>query len=184
MTPGRRWCRSWRGSPTAVGVDLFALATDLLDRVVVSFAVAGVVLPPTRYVAPGDAATVAYDTEAVLVTVDWVGPGQPGADRAGVPWVPSGGLRYAQLSVTVLRAAAVVDGSGDPPPPDAISADAQVQVTDLLVLAEALEAVRDSARTTGGWVGAGAPVALGRVRPVGPQGTLMGVTGSVQAVLS
>ena len=106
-----------------MATDAYTLAADLLSRVVAFFAAAGVGLPEQRYVAPGDSQTIAYDGEAVMVNLDYVSMGQPGADRSGaVTWPVL--LRYAQYSVTVIRDAASLSDSGDPPAAGVIQADA------------------------------------------------------------
>jgi hypothetical protein len=153
-----------------------------LDRVVAEFLATGVDLPAVRYLAPGDSVTIAYDGEALMVNLDWVGLGQPGGDRSGVPSWPNS-LRAAQFAVSILREAASLTDTGEFPSPDAIAADAQTSMLDASTLQLALLAVRDGCQHPGGWLGPGTPVVIGRVQTVGPQGTVMAAVGTVQAVL-
>lgn len=162
--------------------DPYTLASDLLSRVVAFFAGAGIDLPESRYVAPGDSTTIAFDIPAVMVSLDWIALGQPGTDATGRPSWPSG-LQYAQFAVTILRPVAGLDEDGDPPPVERISADGQTILTDAAVLLAALLAVRDGSQRDGGWVGPGMPQALGRVVTVGPQGTMAATVGTIQVGL-
>jgi hypothetical protein len=60
-----------------------------------------------------------------------------------------------------------------------IEADAKTSMADLVTLQSALEAVA----AQDDWVPPGAPVVLGRVVPVGPQGGVAAVVGQIQVGL-
>lgn len=168
--------------------DPYAMAGDLLDRVVDFFTERAVDLPAVRFVAPGNSSTVAFDDDAdgqlrecVMVAIDYLGPGQPGADQnmlVGNTWVP---LTYAEFAVLILRRAVVQDDNGVSPTPEAIQKDAQTNHADLRTLHAALIHIRDSALAPDGWAPHGSPVAIGRTQTVGPQGAAMAALGLISA---
>ncbi len=168
--------------------DPYTMAADLLTRVAVYFDAANVDLPAVRYVAPGNSSTVAFDNdpdgglrECVMVAVDYLSPGRPGADQTMQPgnlWAP---LTYAEFVVLILRRAAVEDDQGVAPAPAVIQWDAQVNHRDLHTLHAALIGVRDTALAPDGWAPHGSPVTVGRTQTVGPQGAAMAALGIIAA---
>lgn len=160
----------------------YAMAVDLLTRVSAYFDLAGVDAPKSRYVAPGDSGTIAYDGPAVMVNVDQLYQGQPGQDRSQQVVYPQ--LMYAaRFSVTIVRAAATVDDQGNSPSAEAIQADAAANVADLWAIQLALADVKNQSQRPGGWVDIGVPVVLGAVLPVGPQGAAVAAVGSIHAAV-
>jgi len=166
-----------------MAADPFALATDLLARVVAYFATQAVALPASHYVTAGDSRTIAYDGESVMVNLDFVGEGQPGMERSTTPVQIGFTQRYVQYAVTILRICASMSDDGTPPTATALQADAQANIRDALVLHEALEDIRAKCNAPGGWVGVNMPMTVGRTSPVGPAGTMMAVVGSIQVGL-
>lgn len=171
--------------------DVYTMATDLLDRVAAYFAEHSVTLPAVRYVAPGNSQAIAWDEDAdgvvrecVMVAVDFVSPGQPGADEGLVAGAMKHGTRrYAQFAVTVIRSAAIQDENGASPAPAVIQADGQANVRDVETLHRALEYVRAGSTAAGGWAERGTPVLIGRTQTFGPAGAACGVVGVIQAVI-
>ncbi|MCK9901287.1 hypothetical protein [Glutamicibacter sp. V16R2B1] len=169
----------------------YAMAVDLMDRVVAFFGEQDAALPSVRYVAPGDSGALAFDEdpsggvrEAVMVNVDYISPGQPGDDQQNAPrnlWQPQ---RFAQFAVTILRRAATQDDSGVAPTPAQIQVDGQTNLRDLDVLHRALEHIRNGSAGAGGWAPRGSTVTVGRTQTVGPQGAAVAVVGVLQAVVS
>lgn len=169
----------------------YAMAVDLLDRTADFFAERSVSLPAARYVAPGDSRTVAFDEdtdggvrESVIVVADYISPGQPGDDQQASPRNTFAPQRYAQFAVTILRRCAVQDDNGVAPPPAAIQADAETNLTDLDTLHRALEHIRNGCLAADGWAPRGSTVTVGRTQTVGPAGASVAVVGVIQAVVS
>jgi hypothetical protein len=162
--------------------DVYAMAGDLLARIGTYFAEQSVDLPDSRYIAPGDSQTIAYDGPSVQVCVDFVAPGQPGGDETGRADSFTY-RRFAQFAVTVLRDTAVPDDAGNPPSTAAIQADAAANMLDVTTLHAALEHVRAGVLSRGGWAPQGTPVALLRTQAVGPAGSIMAAVGVIQAVI-
>jgi hypothetical protein len=165
-----------------VSQDAYGLAQDLLLRVAAELTTLGVAVPESQYVAPGDSAAIAFDESALMVTVDFVGVGQPASERSTVPAWPQITL-FAQFSVTLLRDAAVMDDQGTPPTPEQIETDAKAQIGDQIAMQQALVTIRQDCQQPGGWVGPGAPIVIGRAQPVGPMGAAMAVVGQIQVPL-
>jgi hypothetical protein len=166
------------------------MAGDLLERVVDYFGQHSVPLPDAQYVAPGNSTTIAFDDgpdgslrEAIAITVDFLAPGQPGADRTGQPQAVYAAIWYAQLSVLIVRRAAVMNDAGIAPKPSVIQDDAATNSRDLSTLTRALEHIRAGCLSPGGWAPAGSPVAVMRAQTVGPMGAAMAVVGSIQAAV-
>jgi uncharacterized membrane protein (DUF4010 family) len=160
--------------------DPYAMATDLLARVAAYLDATDLDVPTSRYVAPGDSGTIAYDGPALMVTVDQVYEGQPGQDRSQQAVWPLL-LHAARFSVTLLRSAATVDEQGNPPSPAAIQADAVLNIGDLWAIRLALVDVKNQSQKPGGWVDVSVPVVLGPVLPVGPMGAAVAAVGSIHA---
>lgn len=168
----------------------YEMAGDLLDRVVDFFTEHAVPLPTVRYVAPGNSTTVAFDgdkdggvRECVMVAVDYISPGQPGADQNMRPptfggWAPTS---YAEFAVLILRRAAVQDDNGVAPTPETIQKDAQTNLADLRTLHAGLGHIRDSSLNGDGWAPRGSNVAVGRTQTVGPMGAAMAAVGLITA---
>jgi len=167
--------------------DALAMAVDLLDRVVAQFAAAAVALPTARYLAPGESGVIAYDfegspedgivREALMVGVDFISPGQAGVDQASNPAGVRLPMRWAQWSVTLVRAAAGLDENGNSPSVAQVAADGQTAIRDAITLHRALENI---AANGSGWAPRGAPVAIGRTVTVGPTGYVFATVGTIQ----
>lgn len=166
-----------------MATDPYGMAADLLTRVAAYCAERSHDLPAQQYVAPGNSQTIAYDGPAVQVCVDYVSPGQPGLDQAGLAQAFLG-RRYAQYAVTVLRECAAGDEAGNPPTAEQIQADAQANIADIAIVQAALESVRDGCRAAGGWAPRGSPVSVGRTQSVGPSGAVVAAVGVIQAEVS
>lgn len=171
--------------------DPFQLAEELLTLVVNGFSAAGIKLPndttPTtdpgspdygvQYVAPG--LTVAYDGPQVTVNVTRLYHGQPGAELPTFnPRMPA--PLSCDLQVVILRTTPVQQEDGSPPLPTDLQANAQANVADLVTLRQVLYNIV----TKNELVEQGPHIALNPVVPLGPQGGLVGVAGSISVVIS
>jgi hypothetical protein len=167
--------------------DPYQLAEELLALVVSGFLAAEVDLPNdkdagavdygTQYVAPG--LTVAYDGPQVTTNVSRLFHGQPGSEQSTFnPRMPA--PLSCDLQVVILRTTPVQQEDGSPPDVDTLQANAQQNVLDLVTLRQILYDVV----TKNQLVEQGPPIALNPVVPLGPQGGLVGVAGTISLVIS
>jgi hypothetical protein len=133
-----------------------------------------------RIMAPGAPELVAYDCEALILTMSGIGRGQaPGAARVTTvgPGISAMGLRHIVFSIDLVRWEPMPSGGGTVPPTvETMNAAAAAFFRDAGLLSQALVAVGvDVARA----LPRGSLVEAGAVVPVGPEGGLVGLRGTV-----
>jgi hypothetical protein len=157
-------------------IDVPSIAQAVLIGVAAHFSDAGVELPDRQVIAPGEPRTVAWDCNAVMVTLGGIVWGQApgaggGARQTGNPI--SVGVRHAVISVQIVRCA--TDSDGDIPDAEKLTDEGLIFMKDAALLAEALIAL---CRRGGALARAGSAVP-GDVIPLGPDGGFAAVEGGL-----
>jgi hypothetical protein len=166
---------------TGLGLDVASLATKVLAAVEGQFADASVTLPERRFVAPGAPEGIAWDSEQLVVTMQGIGqgaaPSQGGrAMQVGGP-MSAMGLRHVVLVAELVRCNPEATNSGRTPPTPATMTKAGLGLLrDAGLLTQALT---DLCATLPSTLPQGSQCEAGAVTPVGPDGGLVAVRGSI-----
>lgn len=120
-------------------IDVPSLAQAVLIGVVAHFNEAGVELPDRQVIAPGETRAIAWDCEAVMVTLAGIGWGQApgagsGARQTGNP--TSVGARHAVFTIQIIRCA--VDAGDGPADAEKLTDAGLVAMRDAALLSQAL----------------------------------------------
>jgi hypothetical protein len=128
----------------------------------------GVTLPDRRYMAPGS--IIPWDGEQLVVTLQSVGQGKPGAPQAQ-RYLPGSENFYAQFAVAIVRVVpALSDGPEGIPDEGELNDAGVVAMTDALALVRAAVTVHAASVATG----LGMDFVVGPCTTVGPEGGLAG----------
>lgn len=167
-------------SEPTTGLDLWTVANGLLAYIVTFFSANGVNLPARQYVTAGDAATVAWDCEQLVVCLADIGWGR---SMDATQLSPTFGkaasvnaMRHATYAIELIRKAPTVGESGDIPSVQQMNDAGMQSLIDAGLLSQALVnfvAFRNATLPVGGSVQAGA------VQPIGPEGGLVGLSGAL-----
>lgn len=152
-------------------IDVAAPARRLLDAVVDHFADHDWDLPARRYIAAGQQAGIAADTEHLAVALATVQRGASENSRGGGGSPAHGAgaapLVRAEYLLRLMRCVAVVDDDGTPPTAQQIHADGLRLLEDPGHMLAALYAWAEAEPHN-------ATVNFGPIEPVGPEGGLAG----------
>lgn len=168
--------------PAGKGLDIPALAVRVFDSVCAHYdAHPELNLPARRTIAPGEARSIAWDGEQMVLTFSGVGygaaPGVGGINprRQGNP-ISSMGLRHVVFTVQVVRCVPESQDGSTPPSTEALRGSALQLMTDAGNLSQALVDV--CTRVQGG-LPPGTQCQAGAVEVLGPAGAFAGVEGSI-----
>lgn len=158
-------------------IDVPSIAQTVLIGVVAHFNAAGVELPDRQLIPPGEPRSIAWDCDAVLVTLAGIGVGQApgqggGARQTGNP--TSVGARHAVIVVQIVRC--VPEPVGD----ELTDAEKTTEAGLALIKDAALlsQALAELCGQSGALRRAGSAIA-GAVEPIGPSGGYAAVEGNV-----
>ncbi|HEY4452389.1 MAG TPA: hypothetical protein VGN13_12440 [Solirubrobacteraceae bacterium] len=143
-------------------------AQSILAAFVNQLEVQGVTLPERRYVAPGS--LVPWDGEQLVVNLQQIVQGQPGAPYAGTPQPAAATVLSAQWAVSICRPAPVIQSEpldGLPSAEDSEEAGVEA-MTDAAQLVLAAVAIHAAHTLTG----PGQGFAIEGCSPLGPEGGL------------
>ncbi len=169
-------------APLADGhrLSLADLGQLVFDTIVAQFAAAGVELPDRKVMVPGAPEQVAWDCEALILTLSGVGPGTSPSRPAPVRSVGSqfGAtvLKHAVWTVQLVRCDPKPNSRGGPPTVAALNSAAQALWVDAGLLAHALDQVGSDLTRK---LPPGTQVEVNAVSPAGPEGGFVGIQGSV-----
>lgn len=129
-----------------------------------------VALPDRRYVAPG--VLPVWDGEQLVVNLQQVLQGQPGAPQLGTPIPPAARVLAAQWAVTLVRSVPALEVDGpvpetipDVPEMEEAGLDTMNDAAALLLAAQRIHEAYELSRPGQGY-------AIDGVRPLGPEGGL------------
>lgn len=135
-------------------------------------------LPARRYIAPGDAAAVAWDCEQFTVCLLGVGLGvaPDAAQGSAKPGTGAGvaGMRHAVFSALLVRCTPTVDRDG-PPEVSALHPAGQAYLTDVGMISQALVEIGSRLHA----IDRSAVITAGNVQPIGPGGGFVGLEGQL-----
>lgn len=154
-----------------------SLAQAVLDGVVAHFNAAGVELPARQVIPPGEPRSIAWDCDAVLVTLAGIvvgqAPGQGGGARqTGNPI--SVGVRHAVIVVQIVRCVPELDGV-EPPDAEKVTEAGLALIRDAGLLSQALV---ELCGQNGALRSAGSAIA-GAVEILGPAGGFAACEGNI-----
>lgn len=154
--------------------NLYAMAVDLLARVVTSLTAQGVVLPPLQYVAP--AQLVAYDDAQLTVNIPNLINGRPGTGNAAQQQDSWSSEHCAEFQISLTRMTPGLTEQGNMPAVTDITASSAEHAKDMQALYRAMIDIRFD----GLWVDNNRPFAILGVRAYGPEGYMVGSIGTLQ----
>lgn len=175
--------RTYDESAPTTGIELIAVAQGILAAVVAYFTANGVPLPDRQYVAAGSPQVIAWDCSQLVVCLADIGWGRS-VDATQLS--PSFGkvasinaMRHATFAVQLVRPVPVVQDGAEAPllPSIQAMADAgQAYLVDAGLLSQALVNFVSFPNTV---LPVGCNVQAGAVQPIGPEGGLVGLEGSL-----
>lgn len=139
---------------------------------------AAVPLPERRYIAPGDAAAVAWDCEQFTVSIIGVGLGvapdvATGSAKPGTHASVTG-MRHAVFSAMLVRCTPTIDEDG-PPEVAALNPAGLAYLRDVGLISQALVEIGTRLNR----VDRSAVITAGNVQPIGPGGGFVGLEGQL-----
>ena len=154
--------------------DLYAMAGDLLARVVTSLTAQGVVLPLLQYVAP--AQLVAYDDEQLTVNIPQLLNGRPGTGNASQQQDSWSSEHCVEFQISLTRMTPGLTEQGNMPLIADLVASSAQHAKDMQAVYRAMMDIRFA----GLWVDNQRPFAILGVRAYGPEGYMVGSIGTLQ----
>jgi len=167
-------------APSGKAINTAEIGQVIFDGVVAHYAAASAAepLPARRYLAPGDAAAVAWDCEQFTVSLIGVGLGvaPDAAQLSAKPGTHSGvaGMRHAVYSALLVRCTPTIDRDG-PPEVAVLDPAGRAYLRDVGLISQAL--VEIGSRLRG--LDRSAVITAGNVQPIGPGGGFVGLEGQL-----
>jgi hypothetical protein len=172
--------RTYESSAPTTGLELHTVAKALLVAVGNYFAANGVNLPTRQYITTGDPAIVAWDCEQLtvcLANIEW------GRSRDATQFSPTFGkaasinaMRHAIYAITLVRCCPTIDDTGTLPSAQALDDAGLASMLDAGLMSQALVNFVAFANPA---IPVGCNIQAGSVQPLGPEGGLVGLQGSL-----
>lgn len=170
-------------------LDVHRIGKSLFDAVVDHFAARSQPqyqdLPARRYIATGDASSIAWDCEQFTVSLEGIGAG-PSQDAPAPARRPGTGVsvssaRHAIFMCSLVRCVPTMDDSGNFPPVAALATSGELFLRDAGLLSQAVVEWASQMRRQ---LGPSSEIVLGDVLPVGPEGIHAGLICSAQVTVT
>lgn len=156
------------------------IGAAIFDGVIAHYAAASAVvpLPDRRYIAPGDAAAVAWDCEQFTVSIIGVGLGlapdvASGSAKPGTHASVTG-MRHAVFSACLVRCTPTIDRDG-PPEISALHPAGVAYLRDVGLISQALVEIGSRLHQ----IDRSAIITAGNAQPIGPGGGFVGLEGQL-----
>lgn len=172
--------RTYASSAPTTGLDLHTVAKALLSAMGDYFAANGVDLPDRQYITTGDPAIVAWDCEQLtvcLANIEW------GRSRDATQFSPTFGkaasinaMRHAIYAVTLVRSFPIITDNGGLPSTEVLNQAGLASMLDAGLMSQALVNFVAFGNPA---IPIGCSIQAGSVQPLGPEGGLVGLQGSL-----
>jgi hypothetical protein len=175
--------RTYEDSAPTTGIELIAVAQGILAAVVNYFTANGVPLPDRQYIAAGSPQVIAWDCEQLVVSLADIGWGRSvDATQLSPSFGKQAGInamRHATFAIQLVRATPVVQDGAEAPILPSVQAMADAGQTFLVDAGLLSQALVNFVAFPNGVLPIGCNVQAGAIQPIGPEGGLVGLEGSL-----